>query len=296
MTNAKMNLPENYIQEILETYADGLEKHKGDTKTLLTDLLKASDKLGKRIASFEDYEKLQATVAEMETNGDFSWLQKLGLKDLKAFITKEYPQYGQEWLEKKHSEEKKWFTKLFPAYWVSYIDNLIQENKNLAPESLKQFNTIKELFEEHNPTMDLSQRLTIQNNLVCIDGYTLPTWVTHQEYNKMKKNPEGLTYPKYAKALLTFAADITGTTFTFPTSRDILQKWKIDSAAFSKEINTDNNKSIIKTLQSIVWFDSEIPVWLDKDGYIIYVVVRSVSCIFFYLNYNDYYNCLVSSA
>jgi hypothetical protein len=72
MTNAKMNLPENYIQEILETYADGLEKHKGDTKTLLTDLLKASDKLGKRIASFEDYEKLQATVAEMETNGDFS--------------------------------------------------------------------------------------------------------------------------------------------------------------------------------------------------------------------------------
>ena len=46
MTNAKMNLPENYIQEMLETYADGLEKHKGDTKTLLTDLLKASDKLG----------------------------------------------------------------------------------------------------------------------------------------------------------------------------------------------------------------------------------------------------------
>jgi hypothetical protein len=252
---------------------------------------------------------LQATVAEMETNGDFSWLQKLGLKDLKAFITKEYPEYGQEWLKKKHKEqrewleksidkEKQWFTKLFSANWVSYIDNLIQENKNLAPESLKQFNTIKELFEEHNPTMDLSQRLTIQNNLVCIDGYTLPTWVTHQEYNKMKKNPEGLTYPKYAKALLTFAADITGTTFTFPTSRDILQKWKIDSAAFSKEINTDNNKSIIKTLQSIVWFNGEIPVWLDKDGYIIYVGVRSGDCDFGRSNKygGDYGICLVSSA
>ena len=54
------------------------------------------------------------------------------------------------------------------------IDNLLQEN-NLAEESREQLKAIKELLEENNSTIDLSQRLTIQNNLVCIDGYTLPT-------------------------------------------------------------------------------------------------------------------------
>lgn len=106
MTKPNNSLPENYIQEILETYADGVEKHKGDSKSLLIDLLRQSDKLGKRIDSFKDYESLQTTVAEMEANGSLSSLQKLGLKELKNFITTEYPQYGQEWLTKKHTEEK----------------------------------------------------------------------------------------------------------------------------------------------------------------------------------------------
>ena len=68
----------------------------------------------------------------------------------------------------------------------------------------------------------------------------------------MKKNPEGLTYPGYAKALLNFNAEITKTQFTFPANRDKLQKGEIDGEAFKKEINTPANKAIIKTLCNIV--------------------------------------------
>lgn len=67
----------------------------------------------------------------------------------------------------------------------------------------------------------------------------------------MKNNPD-MRYPEYAKALLTFAADITGKTFTFPSNWDKLQDKSINGESFTKEINTDNNKAIIKTLHSIV--------------------------------------------
>ena len=125
MTTSTPNLPENYTQEILETYADGVEKHKENSKSLLVDLLKKSDVLGKRINTFQDYKDLQEAVAQQEANGSLSSLQKLGLKELKKFITTEYPQYGQEWLankhkteqetlNQKHQGEKESFSKLFP--------------------------------------------------------------------------------------------------------------------------------------------------------------------------------------
>lgn len=77
MTMTNKDLPENYIQEILETYADGVEKNKEDSKSLLVDLLKKSDTLGKRINGLEDYKALQETVADIEANGSLSSLQKL---------------------------------------------------------------------------------------------------------------------------------------------------------------------------------------------------------------------------
>lgn len=316
MTNTKNNLPENYIQQLLETYADWLEKHKDDSKALLVELLKASDKLGKRIDSFEDYESLQATVAEMEANGNVSWLQKLGLKDLRTFIETKYPEYGQAWLankqqteqktlNQKHQEERKSFFKLFPQSpetqnqclsWA-YIDDLLK-TQGLHENTQTQLKSIKSLLEKHNANID-STRLTIKNNLVCIDGYTLPTGTTIQYYKEIKDNPAGCTYPSYAKALLEFTAQLTWTTFSFPSNRDRLQKGEITWKEFDKEINTPANKAIIKTLYNIVWFDSVIPVWLDKDGYVIYAVVRSDYYGFYFYRYNDYYFsnlCLVSSA
>jgi len=303
MTNAQQNLPENYIQEMLETYADGLEKHKENNKAVLIDLLKKSDERGKRIDSFEDYETLQSTVAEIETNGSLSWLQKLGLKDLKAFIASEYPQYGKQWLEKKHKAEKESFSKLFPQSETqekyltrSYIDTLIAEN-DLEQWSINQLNRIFLLVKGHNTKID-ANRLTIRKNLVCIDGFTIPAKEedrTKQYYKEMKKDPEWLTYPWYAEKLLTFAAEITGKKFTFPAKRGKLQKGEIDGEQFIKEINTDTNKAIIKTLHNIVWFNSVIPVWLDKDGYVIYVAVRSDFFSFDRFS-SDVDNCLVSAA
>jgi hypothetical protein len=173
--------------------------------------------------------------------------------------------------------------------WVVYIDTLIQKNKNLAPKSLAQLNMIKELYTKHNPTMDLPERLRIQNNLVCIDWNKLPTRVTPLSYKELADN----TLPEYAKELLTFAADITGTIFNFPSHWDELQDKSIDGASFEKEINTDNNRSIIKTLHSIVWFNSLIPVWQDSDGCIISVGIRPENNFSFYRYKYDNKNCLV---
>lgn len=129
---------------------------------------------------------------------------------------------------------------------------MLEANQKLAPESVNQLNTIKDLIAK-NPNNPIHPgRLSIKNNLVCIDGYTLPTGVTTQYYNKMKANPEKLTYPNYAKVLLKFTADITGTTFVFPANRDKLQKGEIDGEVFKEEINTPENKAIIKMLYSIV--------------------------------------------
>lgn len=134
----------------------------------------------------------------------------------------------------------------------SWIDDLLANNPNLASQSIDQLNNIKNIIIQ-NPNNSIHPgRLSIKNNLVCIDGYTLPTGVITQHYNKMKSSPETLTYPNYAKVLLKFTADIVGTTFTFPANRDKLQKGEIDGEKFIKEINTPENKAIIKTLHSIV--------------------------------------------
>lgn len=179
----------------------------------------------------------------------------------------------------------------------SYIDDLIQKN-NLEKWSIKQLNTIKSLLAEHNAKID-PNRLTIKNNLVCIDGFTIPAKEEDrktQYYKEMKKNPEGLTYPGYAKALLNFSAEITKTQFTFPANRDALQKGEIDDKSFYEEINTPANEAIIKTLHDIVWFNSVIPVGLNNDKYVIYAVVRSGYYFFDRNGISDDSDCLVSAA
>jgi len=167
---------------------------------------------------------------------------------------------------------------------ISHIDTFIKW-------SIKQLTRIKQLVAENNTQID-AKRLTIKNNLVCIDGFTIPAKeedTKRHHYKEMQKKPKGLTYPGYAKVLLNFAADITGTTFIFPANRDKLQKGEIDREVMQKEINTPANQAIIKTLHSILWFDSLIPVWLDKEKNIIYIGIRSDNCVL-YRHYNDYHN------
>jgi len=80
--------------------------------------------------------------------------------------------------------------------------------------------------------------------------------------------------------LLNFTAQITGTKFDFPPSWYKLQKGSIELESFIKEINTNNNKLIMKNLHFILWWTRFILVWKADDWYDIYLVVSSAGSHF----------------
>lgn len=185
-------------------------------------------------------------------------------EELGITVERPTPKKQSTWLESAEKIQN-WYLN------SGYIDSLIKEN-DLTEKSIEQLTAIKSLLEKHNTKIS-KNRLTIKNNFVCIDGCELPTGVTHQYYEDITKNPGSLTYPNHAQALLKFTANLIWTEFTFPNNRDQLKE-EIDGEVFKKEINTPNNKAIIATLYSILWFNSLIAVWPEKSGGLLCVSVR----------------------
>jgi hypothetical protein len=168
------------------------------------------------------------------------------------------------------------------AITPAYIDTLIQEN-TLAQWSIDQLKAIKDLIQEHQTNLT-ADRLTIKNNLVCINGYTIPASkqdCKKMNYWEMKNN----LHPAYAEALLSFTATCIWTVFNFPSDRNQLETGEIDGHAFLNIIDMmGKNKGIIKNLTNIIWFAPIIPVgqyrnksttnsviYLDEDCFSSYV-------------------------
>ena len=218
-------------------------------------------------------------------------------EDLESLTLKEIEQLKKDGHFVIQSRQKAALTENLSAEKQTYITskyiNTLLERKKLAPESITQLNGIKNLLQEYNTKID-AKRLIIKKNLVCIDGYTLPTKEVRISTTNIENDIKKITDPWYAKALLTFTADVIWESFAFLVRRDELQNATIDSEEFIKNMNTATNKVIIKSLCHIVWLNSIIPIGVGKDGYLIYVSIFSNN-----FNFNYYYNfrrwnCLVS--
>lgn len=178
--------------------------------------------------------------------------------------------------------------------WVLYIDSLY-EKYDLRWASFRQLEMIKYFYKIYALNMDLTKKLSIdKNNHVCIDGCILPKGVRPTlDHERIKSDPELFTYPHYTKKILNFVAELTGTTFTFPGSRDNLQKGEIDWDKFLYDINYNlTNETLLKVLSTIMWFNGKIPVGVDKGGYVIYAVISSEWYYYFYRDYRDVRDCI----
>lgn len=213
-------------------------------------------------------------------------------------LTLEEKQLAKDYLSSLEEVQEVQSEELTDTLWSkesSETINILIEENELAPQSIEQLIAIKKLINKYGSDI-ATDRITIRNNLVCIDGYTLPTGVTKQSYKDMKNDPKVLTYPLYAKALLTFIADIISTKFYFSAQRGRLQDGIIDGEGFLRNINTSTNRAIIETLQIILWFNAVIPIGLDKDGYVMYVDIRLVVYCSDHSNSDlDFNDCLVPS-
>lgn len=151
---------------------------------------------------------------------------------------------------------------------------VIQGKRNKLEEaSIKQLSVIKKLLDKYK--RPVSNIITIKDNRVSIGGYKMPITSTNQNASDMINDPRSMTYPGYAKVMLSFFAELIGETFEFPSNRDQLQEGTVDADLFCDSINTEKNLLILRTLGDISWHGLHIPVWLDKGKfYGIYIDLR----------------------
>jgi len=180
---------------------------------------------------------------------------------------------------------------------AQYIDGLLKDTE-LTDQSRKQLNNIKKLIRD-NPNSTLKkERLTIEYDLVTIDGFWLPIEITNQSYDEMSEEDSTKLYPEFAIALLNFTAAVKGLQFD---RGSLNNKNLIDGSLDQKDImtilNTDNNIDILQWLSNIVDIDpSYIPMGIDCNGYVICADLSSDSTWFFSDNGSIpyYFPCLVN--
>lgn len=146
------------------------------------------------------------------------------------------------------------------------------QTEGFKDQSKTQLTKIKDLMSK-NPVSKLDKsRLTVKNGLVVIDGFVLPEETQRQTYAEMSEENSKHLYPDFAIALLNFTADAKGKQFDRKgLNKNNLIDRSLDGKEVCKQLNTENNFDILRSLSAIIDIDpSYIPMGIDKNGCVIY--------------------------
>jgi len=260
-----------------------------ETKEILIDTLKKESGYKKDLELSDEkrsqHREKQAILTKLKTEGQSpEFVDRVR----KSF----YP-----WYDSSHKKYDESLEQVSDHIDAAYIDELLQ-TEGFKDQSKTQLTKIKDLMSK-NPVSKLDKsRLTVKNGLVVIDGFVLPEETQRQTYAEMSEENSKHLYPDFAIALLNFTADAKGKQFDRKgLNKNNLIDRSLDGKEVCKQLNTENNFDILRSLSAIIDIDpSYIPMGIDKNGCVIYAWLRSDSIRFNCVStHRDFDFCLVLS-
>lgn len=136
--------------------------------------------------------------------------------------------------------------------------------------------------------------ISIENSAVCLSWCVLlPKKTDYVTYEDILKDPKFFLCDFELARMIDFITRIKGQSFDYPVGWNDLyrqqQDVRIDGRRFLEDINNPSNLGIISSIKEIIWFKGSVPIWVDNEGFIIYLDLRNCK---FDRDNEDLYTCM----